>query len=150
MNKTILKTGLIAGTLDISAASINFIVTTGRNPVLVLKYIASGIFGKELAYSNEFMPIIGLFLHYLIAFSFTIFFFGVYPKIKNYNLNWKILGVLYGLFVWVVMNLIIVPLSNTPKRPFTFQGITIGAGILILCIGLPIAYFAHKYSKTDS
>ena len=75
MNKTILQTGLIAGTLDISAASLQFFLTTGKNPILIFKYIASGIFGKDIAYSNGFMPIAGLLLHYLIAFTFTIFLY---------------------------------------------------------------------------
>ncbi len=94
------------------------------------------------------MPIIGLLLHYLIAFSFIIFFFWIYPKIKNFNLDWRLWGVLYGLFVWTVMNLIVVPLSNTPKFPLTLQGFLTQAGILIICIGLPIAYFANKYFET--
>lgn len=145
MKSEILRAGLIAGTLDITAATIQYMLNGGKNPLLILKFIASGVFGKDMAYSNSFMPFLGLLFHYLLAFAFTIFFFWIYPKIRLAHINWQILGVLYGLGVWVVMNRIVMPLSNTPKMPFNIQGAVIGAAILVVCIGLPIAYFAHKY-----
>ena len=72
--KLIIKAGLIAGSLDIIAAFLNFYFKTGKNPTIVLKYTASAIFGKDAVTGGNGMALTGLLLHYIIAFIFTIFF----------------------------------------------------------------------------
>jgi hypothetical protein len=140
MKNTWLTTSLIAGTLDIIAAFLNFMLKGGKNPVVILRYIASGLFGRELANSQRIMPLLGLLLHYFIALTFTLFYFFVAHKILG-RLAWPFAGTFYGIGVWVVMNKIIVPLSLIPPRPSTLSNDLTQMGILILCIGLPIAYF---------
>jgi hypothetical protein len=55
-------------------------------------------------------------------------------------------GLIYGVFVWVMMNRVVVPLSLIPKRPFHFtKESAIQMGILMLCIGLPVSLMAKKY-----
>ncbi len=143
MKNTWIAAGLIAGTLDILAAALNFIRQGGRNPIVILQYIASGLFGKGLAYSKPWMPLVGLLVHYFIAFTFTVFYFLVANKILGY-LPWPLAGTLYGIGVWVIMNKIILPLSLvTPRAPSLNNDLT-QLGILILCIGLPIAYFSQQ------
>jgi hypothetical protein len=143
MKNTWLTAGLIAGTLDITAAFLHFMLKGGKNPVVILQYIASGLFGRELANSQRIMPLLGLLLHYFIALTFALFYFFVAHKILG-RLAWPLAGTLYGLGVWVVMNKIIVPLSLIPPRPSTLSNDLTQLGILILCIGLPIAYFSHQ------
>ncbi len=63
--------------------------------------------------------------------------------------NWIALGVIYGIVVWAGMNLVVVPLSNTPKGPLTLNGSLIAVFVLIICIGLPISYFAKKYYSNN-
>lgn len=143
--KTILMTGLIAGILDGSAASINAIIR-GRTPERVFRFIASGIVGKDSNNPGWLMPILGVLLHFFIAFSFTIFFFLIFPKIKMLHKNFVIVGLLYGIFVWLIMNLIVVPLSITGQIRFTNPTQTIiGVLFLMFFIGLPIAYFTQRY-----
>jgi len=142
---TILKAGLLVGTLDIAAAFANTWISSGTAPDVVLKFIASGVFGREEAFAGGWgMAAMGLLFHYLIAFSFTLFFFWIFPKVKTWIPNWVLLGVLYGILVWVVMNRLVVPLSNTPKGPFNLQSALINAAILIVCIGLPLAFMASR------
>jgi len=143
--KTILAATLIAGSLDITAAFISVYVR-GVHPIKVLYYIASGIFGKEVAYnSGTKMAVIGLLLHYLIAFIFTVFLFFVYPWLKSFLKNKILIGVLYGVFVWAVMNKVVLPLSNTPPATPTLQSMLIACAILIVCIGIPIAWIVNRF-----
>jgi hypothetical protein len=143
--KTILITGLIAGILDGSAASINALIR-GRTPERVFRFIASGIFGKDANNPGWLMPVLGILLHFFIAYSFTVFFFLIFPKIKWLNRNFVITGLLYGIFVWLIMNLIVVPLSITGKIRFTdLTQAIIGVLFLMFFIGLPIAYFTKRY-----
>jgi magnesium-transporting ATPase (P-type) len=143
--KTILAATLIAGSLDIIAAFISVYVR-GVHPIKVLYYIASGVFGKETAYNSGVgMAVLGLIFHYLIAFLFTLFLFFIYPFLKSILKNKILIGVLYGIFVWAVMNKIVVPLSNTAPSTPTLKNMIIACVILILCIGIPLAWIVNKF-----
>jgi len=43
----------------------------------------------------------------------------------------------YGATVYVIMNLVVVPLSAVPKRPFAFDVVILV--VHMICVGLPIA-----------
>jgi hypothetical protein len=150
-NAKILQAGLIAGTLDILSAFIYYYIKTGKTNFLVIfKFIASGIFGKAAGEGGTDMILAGFILHYAIAFTFTIFFFWIYPKLNLQSKNKILTVVVYGLFVWAVMNLIVVPLSNTVHRPMKLEGALINMGILIVCIGLPLSFMANAFFKKPS
>jgi uncharacterized membrane protein YagU involved in acid resistance len=142
MLKAILKTWLVAGTLDILAA---IVILAKMNAVGVLRYIASGVFGKEAFSGGTAMTIAGLIFHYIIALSHTTLYYIVFPYVPLLGKQKLVAGVLYGIFVWSVMNLVIVPLSNTNKSPLTLSGASLNMAILIVCIGLPISLLASKY-----
>lgn len=149
MNKSIfsfhvLKAGLFVGTLDILAALLHYFIKTNKDPLPVLKFIASGVFGKEAFTGGNSMYTWGLVFHFIIAISFTIFFFWVYsivPSLFKYRL---LTGIIYGLFVWAVMQFIVLPLSNAPKMAFRPLNAMLAAAILVICIGIPLAFLAGK------
>ena len=145
-NREILKAGFLAGTLDILAAFIYVYIKTGKLLIVgILKFIASGLFGKNAASGGNMMVLTGLVLHYIIAFSFTIFFFWLFPKIKFLSVNKILTAIIYGIFIWSVMNLIVVPLSNVASRPFNIVGAMINILILIVCLGIPITFIANRF-----
>lgn len=147
----IFKAGLLVGTLDILSAFIYYFLKTGKKDVLnVLKYVASGLFGKGSFSGGNGIILAGLLLHYTIAFVFTLLFFWLFPKIKVFSKNKIMTGVGYGVFVWMVMNLIVVPLSNIGMRPFDTVDAIINMLILIVCIGIPLSIRANNfYTKKD-
>jgi hypothetical protein len=143
--KVVIGTGAIAGTLDIVVAFINYFLSTGKSPVIVLNYIASGVFGRD-AYADGFtMPFIGLLFHYIIATSWTALFFFLYPKIKILSRNRFLSGIGYGAFVWLMMNQVVLPLSNVHQFPFDIVRAIEGIGILMVCVGMPISLIVGKY-----
>lgn len=104
----IIKSSLFVATLDILAAFLYLFVKTGNeNPVIMFKYIASGVFGMQ-AFTNDSMAIVGFALHYFIAFLFSTFFFLLYNKIRYLSKNRLVTGVFYGAFIWVIMYMIVV------------------------------------------
>ena len=145
--KPVLITGLIAGTLDLAGACIASTIERGRFPKKILEFIAQGVFGKKALTGGLSMQLYGLLFHFLIAMVFTFFYFLIYPKIKLLHKNILLSAFIYGLFVWAVMNLIVVPNSAMPKSnaPFNYEGAAKATLVLIICIGLPVAYFAKKY-----
>ena len=143
--RSIVTAWLIAGSLDIITACAYFSIRTGKDPMRVLHLVASGVFDKTALTGGGLYAVYGLLLHYLIAFLFTVFFFWIYPKLKWFSCNQWLTAVVYGSFVWAVMNLLIVPLSHTPKSPIQPGQAIIAALILICMIGVPLSIIIGKY-----
>jgi hypothetical protein len=62
-----------------------------------------------------------------------------------------LIGILYGAFVWLMMNKVVLPLSQTPTLKPTLTSALIGMSIIITAIGLPLAFFANRlYSRPQS
>lgn len=139
-----IKAGLLAGLLDISAAFIQYYARTGRNPLAVLKFIASGAFGRRALTGGSDMIMWGLVFHFIIALAFAGLFFWLAARLPVLRRAWIGAGIAYGLIAWAVMNGVVVPLSRTPELPFSWSNALIAMAILIACIGLPIAYRAKR------
>jgi hypothetical protein len=149
--KPILLAGLVAGVLDGLAAVISVYLANGRGPEVVFKFVASGVFGSKAAFAGGAeMVIAGLIFHMLIATIWAAIFYFLYPVIRKARLNKVIVGLLYGIVVWMGMNLVVVPLSNTPPMPHTITGMLKGAAILMVCIGLPVSLIIGSYFEKSS
>ena len=145
--KTILLAGVIAGALDAAAAIIDFYIATGNGPVRIFVYIASGVFGKENGMSTQSMAIFGVLFHFLIAIIFSAFYFWIYPAIQFLHRNKLIDAFLYGIFIWLVMNLLVVPLSITHIWTFQLMKVLKSAIILIVCVGIPVTFMADSFYR---
>lgn len=145
--KTILWAGFLAGLLDILAAMIMYAVATQKNPLNVLPFIASGVFGKKAFEGQMEMKIWGMLFHFLIAYTFTTFFFWIYPHVKILQRNRIVSAILFGSFVWCIMNLLVLPLSNAPKIPVQFITALRGAVVLMIALGLPLSLTAYNYYR---
>ena len=150
--KTVLLSGLLVGTLDIAAAFIDVYISSGKNPLVVLNYIASGAVGKSAFAGGIGIQLLGLFLHYIIAFAFTVLFFWLYANNKLPAKNRVVTGIIYGIFIWVVMNLIVIKLSYIPYAPLSAMKplkVLKASLILIGMIGLPLSFIAYNDLKKE-
>ena len=146
--------GLIAGTLDITAACIHAYIKNGTTPGQVLRGVASGAFGKEAISGGATMAAWGLLFHFIIAISFTFFFFFLakqIPALVKYPIP---IAIVYGIFVWAFMRFITLPyFPRITPRPIVGKEMIINtfiaAGILIVCVGLPNAFLAKRYVKAN-
>lgn len=144
---TIFLAGLIAGTLDILAAIFFYAILFQKTTAIkILQSIASAVFKKETYTGGPQMAWYGLGFHFLIAMIFAWFYFTIYPHISFLKRNVIFSGFVYGIFVWVVMNLIVLPIAFPvlPAKSLDFA-LILSVLILIFCIGLPIAFIARKY-----
>jgi hypothetical protein len=145
--KYILLAALTAGTMDISAACIQYYTKTGKGPAAVLRFVASAVFGRPALKGAQEMAAYGLLFHYLIAFIWTLVFFWLYPHIRIMQKNRVVTGLIYGIIVWTIMNQVVLPLSNAPAFPFVLKKAAIAMSIIMVCIGLPIALIIGWYYK---
>ncbi|MBL7846571.1 MAG: hypothetical protein JNL40_03810 [Cyclobacteriaceae bacterium] len=145
----IMRAWVLVGTLDILAAIIQTVVA-GASIERLMRYIASGAFGEAAFTGGAWYAIVGLVFHYLIAFTWTVLFFVLYPKLRLTTSNRMVVGIGYGAVIWFVMNRIVLPLSNVPQRPFDLQRAIIAAFVLMVAIGIPLSFRAQKYFSGTS
>jgi hypothetical protein len=148
--KAVILTTLVAGTLDIIAAHVHLTIISGEFPAKVFYGIAGGAIGLESAQKGgPAVFVLGVFIHYFISFSFTLFFFLLYPIASKASSNKYLNGLLYTLFVALTMNFIVLPLSALPSNPFVFNiHQVIGLFILIVVFGMPISIMTDKFYKS--
>ena len=142
--RTLTLSTLYSGLLDASAGALVYLIFKGLNPIQVLQYIASGIYGEAAFPGGLLTAGVGLILHFVVAFAFAAGFFIVYPSVKLLSKNIWVTGLLYGLFSWLVMNLLVLPNSNVAKAPFNFISVLEVIWHMAL-VGLPIAILTKRH-----
>lgn len=143
--KTIAWVGLLAGSLDILSAFVQAYLARKTSPVVVLQFVASGAVGKAAFTGGWLMPLLGLLFHFIIAYSFTAFFFLIYPYLKFLWKNIIVSAVVYGIFIYVVMDLLVLRFTKIPPIAFHWDKALIATAILMVAIGLPVSFFARKF-----
>ncbi len=143
--KTVIWSGLIAGVLDSMAGVIVYYIYFGLNPLQVLQFIASGIYGPEAINGGPTMVVAGLFLHFFIAYVCAVIYFAAYSKIRVLYRYKNAMGLVFGLGIWMVMNLLVLPASNIPKSPVDIGLVVIGIVWHMVLVGWPIAAITSKY-----
>lgn len=149
--KPILIGGLVAGTLDIVAACISAWVQAGATPIRVAQSVASGAIGRDAAVNGGIKTaLLGLAFHYLIATTATAVFYLASRKLHFLIKSPIPMGLLYGVFVYLFMNFVVLPLSAITRRGTpTISARAIQALIIMFCVGLPIALIVSRYSKDN-
>ena len=139
--------GLIAGTMDITAAILTYKVRNNVPPIRILQSVASGLLGKGAFTGGARTAALGLFLHFVIAFTATTIFYLASRKMPWLIQHAAVAGILYGMIVQQFMQQVVLPLSAFHKAPFSFSALVIGLVTHIVCVGLPIALTVKKFSS---
>lgn len=144
--RAILLGTLTVGVLDISDALIFFGIR-GVPPIRIFQSIAAGLLGRDAARAGGLpTALLGGCLHFFIAFCIVTTFYLLSRKIGVLTRHpvWSGLG--YGIVVYFVMNLVVLPLSAVAKGPFPPPTAIFLNGLLIHAfgVGLPSALFARR------
>ncbi|MEW6131047.1 MAG: DUF1223 domain-containing protein [Acidobacteriota bacterium] len=141
----ILWGGLLAGILDITAACINSGLRSGRSPQWVLQSVASGLLGVDAYKGGWTTALLGLFLHFLIAFvAATIYYFA--SRKLSFLVSSPILsGFSYGIAVYLFMYFVVLRLAFS-NMTYTMVGVATGMLIHMFCVGLPIALAVRRFA----
>lgn len=152
--RAILWAGLIAGTLDITAACIDVGVNYGKNPVWLLQNVASALLGPASYEHGLPTAALGLLMHFTVAFTATTVFYALSRRFPVL-LQWAVLsGLVYGVVVFLVMYRVTIPLTIQLKSlyltvPFNHNWPALRwsqLGVHLVCIGLPIALGIRRFS----
>jgi len=145
----IVRGGSLCGALDITAAFVVYGGLYGVSPVLILQGIASGILGRRAFDGGYAVALLGLVLHFFIAFTAAFVYVQLSRWVSLLVQHAYVAGPLYGVAVYFFMAYIVVPLSAHSKGgAFSFKGMIIGVVIHIFCVGLPISLTTRRYLHT--
>jgi len=135
--------GIVVGSLDITYA-ILFWSFRGVAPTRVFQSVAAGVLGRDSFNLGMKSALLGAALHYFIAFSIVIVYYVASKWIPLLIEHAVICGIVYGIGVYIVMNYVVIPLSNA-ARPKTFNLLWVSCSVVVhmFLIGLPAALFAR-------
>ncbi len=133
--------GLIAGTLDLLQACTLF----GWDIPLT---IAGGLLGPQAVHGGVGTYVLGVLLHFFIAFSFAAFYYTASRRLVFLKEHPLVCGLAYGAGVELVMSLVVLPLSALHARgPYELHDLLLGLGVHMVVIGLPISFSVRRFSK---
>jgi hypothetical protein len=145
--KAILYGGLAVGVLD-GLAAVILTSLRGGSPTRMFQTIASGLIGRVSLEGGLATILLGVSLHFLIAFIWATIYYGASLKLPVLIQRTLICGPIYGVVVYFAMQTIVLPLSAIRKPPFFFAAPLQGIIVHILCVGLPIALAARIAAKS--
>jgi len=143
--QAIVAGGLVVAVLDAVDALVAYKLAFGMSPLAIYQFVASGLLGQGAYAGGVPAALLGLLVHFLIAFSAAAVFVLAserLPRLREDAVPW---GLAYGVVVFGVMGFVVIPLSrippSTPTLPLLLNGV-IGHALLV---GLPIALAARRY-----
>jgi hypothetical protein len=133
---------LAVGVLDLLDAFV-FFGLRGVAPILIPQSIASGVLGRAAYDGGLGTAALGVLLHFFIAFGIVTTYVLASRRWPTLARRPFIYGPLYGILVYGVMNLIVVPLSAAVVGSKTLPVVVNGLLIHMLGVGLPGALAAR-------
>ncbi len=138
--KAILAGGLAAGCFDLFTAFLTF----GWG---VPRAIAAGLLGRGAFQGGLATYFLGVALHFFIALSAAAIYYSAGRRLAFLKEHWLVSGLFYGVGVFLVMNLVVLPLSALHSRgPYELAGLIRGLLVHMVLIGLPIAFSVRRFS----
>ena len=149
--QAILTGWLLCAVLDITAACLQAWIQAGRSPAVVLRGVASALWGRAAIEAGGGMAAIGLAMHFTVALTATLVFYALsrrVPVLRTAPL-W-IVGPLYGV-LFGAMNYGTLPalswvrglyLHTPPRWPGSMSWPQLG--IHMVCVGPPIAWGVRR------
>lgn len=135
----VLAGGLIAGTLDIAFACVFWAVKANVPAQRILQSVAAGLLGPASFEGGAGTAALGLALHYSIATSMAAAYFVAARRWTPLVERPLLCGAIYGLMLYGVMNLVVVPLSAAGAGSKDPLWIALGVAAHVVLIGIPIA-----------
>jgi hypothetical protein len=143
--RAIVAGGLAVAVLDAVDALVAYKLAYGMSPVVVYQFVASGLLGKAAFDGGATSALLGLAVHLLVAFTAAAVFVLASERLAGLRRRAVGWGLLFGVGVFAVMNLVVVPLSrigaSVPPLPLVANGI-LGHALLV---GLPVALAARRF-----
>ena len=108
----------------------------------VFQGIAAGLLGRDAFRGGLTTAGFGLALHVFIALVVVVVYYAVSDRMRILRSRPLVYGPIYGVLVYAVMNLIVIPLSAGGGGRYSLWQVLGGLMIHVVGVGLPAAWFA--------
>ncbi len=143
--KKILIAAAVAAIINILLVFLVQVVIKGDNTVLgILQKIASGVYGAKAFSGGYAMAAIGFLLHFFITLIFTTLYMLIHKQAAGLIEERTIRSLIYGCFVWAVMNLKILPMTDTNPPAGDFLQFSLSLGLVLVGIAIPMVFVISK------
>lgn len=114
-----------------------------------LQYMASGALGESAFAGGTGTALVGVLFHLIVSLVIAAVFILSADRIPFLRRNVIAGALLYGFGVWIVMNLIVLPLSAAPPLPApTTPWLIEGIIEHMLAVGLPLAILVRGNAQS--
>lgn len=144
---TIVYGGFAVGVLDMLDPIIFWYLRTGAKPIRIFQSVAAGLLGAEARNGGWKTAVLGLVLHFFIAFAIATVYYLASLKLPMLFQMPAFSGMLYGVIVYFIMNYAVIPLSYARRPSFSVAVFLNGVIGHALLVGLPIALVAWRSAK---
>jgi hypothetical protein len=141
--KWILLGGFTAGFIDIVYPTTKTVLE-GGSPLRPWLGVAYGLIGNAAREGGAGTAMLGIFLHLLICVVAAFVFYFIVRALPWFVRQWLVAGVVFGFGFLLVMNYVILPLSQIGKPLYAGEGFLWAIVSHILMIGVPIAFFVTR------
>jgi uncharacterized membrane protein YagU involved in acid resistance len=145
--KTLALGGLVVGALDLLDAVVFFGLRSGVRPARIFQSIAAGLLGRAAFSGGSKTAVLGVFLHFLIAFLIVCTYYALSRYIPFMTAHVVVSGILFGIGAYFVMNYVVIPLSATSRGAFVWPVVINGLAIHAFGIGVPAAWFVARAGR---
>jgi uncharacterized membrane protein YagU involved in acid resistance len=135
--------GVVAGTTNLVAAGAIFGGTMAHG----FQMIASGLLGEQAFSGGTTAAVLGAVLHFAISIVAAALYARAALRHRTLIRHWLISGVLFGVLAYLVMNLIVVPLSNATNPDFSLGMIVKELVAHTVLFGVPIAGIVRAFAR---
>ena len=137
---------LIVGVLDILEVIVFYFFWRDVKPARILQAVAAGLIGRDAAFlGGTRTALIGLAVHFCIAFVVVLIYHLAAARIRVLTEQPFVMGALYGLAVYAVMNFVVLPMTATgPPKLSPWQVVANGIFAHLFCVGIPAALTAAR------
>ncbi len=109
----------------------------------IFQAIASGLLGRDSFQGGVPTAVLGVLLHFAIALTIVTVYDLASRRVPALTRQPLVWGPLYGIVVYLTMNLVVVPLSAAVSGPRPLAVVLNGLLIHIFGVGMPTALFVR-------
>ncbi len=149
--KTVGGGGLAVGVLDGLFALIYYGLILGVKTTRIFQAVAAGLLGKDSFEGGTPTFLLGLLLHFVVAACIAAVYYIASLKFPVLVRRAVVCGLTYGMIAYLIMNYVIIPLSNAVPGKFSLTNFIVAITAHAFLVGLPVALFTRKFatSKKD-
>ena len=142
--RAIVYGGALVGLFDFGYATI-LAWWAGRPLYRPWQGVASALLGRDAFAAGAPAVLLGLLCHFVVAFSIVTAYVLASRRLALLTRLAAALGMLYGAFVFFVMNWVVIPLTRIGHAPaFTRSSLVSSLVVHVFLVGLPAALFARR------